>query len=171
MDPITASIIISAIGSGLSGAAGMANSGQSMDIARMQDQGASARNTQNIAYQESLADPFRQQMFQGKDLGMLDMMGQPQPQGNYAPAGRYATPGRPPAAGGYQPSPELMQWLLALKNDIAGGQNRAPSVAGNGTASTMNLLDPVARANAGRPRNVAPGVIPGAAGPDPNTQF
>lgn len=150
MDPITASIIISAIGTG-AGAAGQAMNKPDptvqRKIAEMQEQGAMNRAIMQTKLAESMADPFRQQMFQGKNLSRLGMM---QHSGSPTQVGPGVAYQRKP----YQASPELLGWLSSLQQNIAGGQNTAPSVTGQGGGggSVINLLDPATAANPGQVR-------------------
>jgi hypothetical protein len=100
-----------------------------------------ARQNQQIAYGESQLDPFRQQMMQGRNLSMLDMKQNYQPTQQWSPL----QPGQTREARGpsYAPSPELLSWLSALKTNVAGGQNQAPTMtnpANYGQTSALDLV-------------------------------
>ena len=96
---------------------------------------------QDIAFKESQLDPFRQQMMQGRNVSMLDMKQNYQPTQQWAPL----QPGQTREARGpnYTASPELLSWLAALKTNIAGGQNQAPTMtnpANYGQTSALDLV-------------------------------
>ena len=100
-----------------------------------------ARQNQQIAYGESQLDPFRQQMAQAKNLSMLDMRQGTRPTQFYAPL----QPGETRQAPGpsYTPSADLLNWISMIKQNIAGGQNQAPTMtnpANYGKTSALDLL-------------------------------
>lgn len=95
-----------------------------------------------IAFKESLADPFRGQMMQMGDLSKLDMLRMaPQSQrGVVAPAGRTLPQGYAP--GRYVPTEDLMNWASLMQQNVASGRNIQPSVtAGPGAYGTTSALD------------------------------
>lgn len=155
MDPVTASIIIGAIGSALNAAGGASAAGVTRDTAELQNQYENARQNQRIALSESAMDPFRQQMFQAQNLSRLALMGQPGSTGAAAPQGRYAKTAAPTLTPNtYSPSPELMQWLQMIQQNVAAGQNRAPSVTGWNGSAAMDLTDPATIADPRKAKGV-----------------
>lgn len=158
MNPVIASLIIGAVAGGANAVSGSAQNGSSnrnaLRIAELQDRGATQRTQMQTGLAESAMDPFRQQMFQARNLSRLGMMSAPRNTQTVSKDVRYQ---RTP----YTPSPELMSWLQAIQQNIAGGQNRAASVSGltNGS-SAMNLLDPATMANPGASRGFQPPNFP-----------
>lgn len=113
-----------------------------------------ALQNQDIASKESQLDPFRQQMAQARNLGILDMRQNYQPAQPYGMAAQYQqilNPNQTPTTYAsaadrkplYTPSPDLLNWLSMIKQNIAGGQNQAPTMtnpANYGKTSALDLL-------------------------------
>jgi len=103
-----------------------------------------ARQNQQIGYGESQLDPFRQLMAQGRDLSQLDMRQNTTPPPMYSPLQAGQTQRETPIqTSRYTPSPELLDWLSMIKQNIAGGQNQAPTMtnpANYGKTSALDLL-------------------------------
>lgn len=101
-------------------------------------------SAQDLAFKESLADPFRQQMSQAKALRKLDMLERARYRPTrLTPAAPYASY-VPEVSGGfsYEQSPELTQDAAALKRNVRGG-NVAPTMtnpANYGRTSTLDLI-------------------------------
>jgi len=130
------------------------------DIEQMRIAEAQRSQNQDVALKESALDPFRQQMAQARNLSMLDMRGATQPTQFYNPIQPGQT--RQAPAPSYTPSPELLNWLTMLKQNVAGGQNQAPTMtnpANYGKTSALDLLalaqDP-SQAGYARGANFAP---------------
>jgi len=171
---------------------GRENNKTQKEIAQMQIDAARQRQQADIAAKESELDPFRQLMSQGHDLSRLDMMQNTKPTqaygisnpqfsslaGNATPYDR-SQPRQPT----YAPSPDLLNWLAMIKQNVAGGQNQAPTMTdprNYGKTSALDLLSlqsggPQAAAYA-RGANQSPlptaptAPRPGGAGPGPPNQ-
>jgi hypothetical protein len=102
-----------------------------------------ALQNQDIASKESQLDPFRQLMSQGRDLSMLDMRQNYTPTQSYAPLQAGQTTRTDVRTPNYTPSPDLLNWISMIKQNIAGGQNQAPTMtnpANYGKSSALDLL-------------------------------
>lgn len=138
--PLLAFVLASAAGAGISAIG--ANMAASKNRKASEEQGRLDReqSDRELGFQESMADPFRQQMHQATDLGALDRM-----------EGSSFTPvsyeGRndsyvPQFGGGtsYDKSPELLAAIAQLKNSVLGG-NTAPAFSQAPGASRPSVLD------------------------------
>lgn len=99
-------------------------------LAKEQLAAAKARGDQDVAAQESRADPFRHQMSQGSAVSKLDRM----ERASYTPTritptGPYAqyVPQAPTGGFSYEKSPELINTARALKTDVMAGRT-APTM-------------------------------------------
>src|SRR5262245_58104941 len=123
---------------------GMSQAKAQKEIEKMRIAEQQRQQQQDVALKESTLDPFRQQMQQARNLSMLDMRGNYQPTASYS-LGPWATdiyrqqaPGTAKAAleanppgprqPNYTPSADLLNWLSMIKQNVAGGQNQAPSM-------------------------------------------
>lgn len=120
------------------------------EVERMRIAEAQRAQNQDVALKESTLDPFRQQMQQARNLSMLDMKERYQPSQPYGLSKQYADLVQAPVidrmqprAPSYAPSPEMLNWLALIKQNVAGGQNQAPSMtspANYGKTSALDLL-------------------------------
>jgi hypothetical protein len=148
MGPILGMIIASAIAGGTSAVAGSIASGKNRDAATAQAAADREQRDRELAFNESMADPFRQQMHQGTDLASLDMM----ERSRFEPVqytGRNSSY-MPTFSGGtsYDKSPELLAAIAALKNSVMRGQT-APQLSNNPAGGRPSVLDLLAMSENG----------------------
>jgi hypothetical protein len=118
------------------------------EMEKMRIAEAQRAQNQDVGLKESTLDPFRQQMQQARNLSMLDMRERTQPTSPYGLSERYAnlvqapvidrTQPRTPS---YTPSPDLLNWLSMIKQNVAGGQNQAPTMTNPGNYGKTSALD------------------------------
>lgn len=107
----------------------------------LQNKNSTAARNQQTGLTESLADPFRQEMDQAKDLAGLDRLGSISPT-KLTFTGPYAS-SIPQRSGGtsWSPSPALLAAAKALQAKIASGQGAPTQTDPNnyGKTAAMNL--------------------------------
>ena len=131
MDPITASLIISAI-------MGAANSaGSSISNSRNSRRQAES-DAQSNALRESELNPFRHGNAQISAIRRLDRQANTTPREMTTGAHGYATQ----TGGNYTISPEVQQWLTEMRNRIARGDAQNPGISPRYTSGVQNLTMP-----------------------------
>lgn len=192
MDPAIVAALIGAAAGGTSAIAGgiAAKNKNKTDAQLAADQLAATKAiaNQRVAADESMADPFRQQLAQGADISKLDQL----ERAKFSPVHLGADPNYAshelPRAGGfsYEKSPELISSAAALKQNVMAG-HAAPTMTDPnnfGRTAALNLVkiaaDGVDPATVGArgvtpsaPGTAAPGAAPNPSGygytpPDPN---
>jgi len=123
---------------------------------------ARQRQQADIAARESELDPFRQQMMQGRDLSRLDMMQNTKPTQAYgisdpktaAVVGATPYDRSQPRTPVYAPSADVLNWLAMIKQNVAGGQNQAPTMTNPSNYGKTSALDLLSLAS-GNPQDAA----------------
>jgi hypothetical protein len=156
--PLLAALIIAqAAGAGMSAVgSSIANRGNREDQERENERDR-ALNMAELGFNESMADPFRQQMAQAGDLSRLDAM----ERSTFSPVEVGQDGYRPTFSGGasYQKSPELLNAIAMLKNSVMSGRT-APAFSTHPGAWNPSVLDLNAMSRGGAEQSPYGGAMP-----------
>lgn len=159
MLPMLALALLAAGGAGASAVGSSISARKNRKTAEQQTALDREQKERELGFQESMADPFRQQMAQATDLRRLDQ-GE---RSSFTPVGIGAGDGYMPTFTGgtdYTKSPELIDAFRTLKQSVLSGQT-APAFSTAPGARRPSVLDLVAMANQGQPGGQPPAPIYG----------